>query len=338
VPPKTRPRHRLAAAPLLVLLASALTAPALAHHFGVLFWHASPNDEAALRGIEKALAEIGRTDELTIVHADSDPERGRAELRRLRDEGVDLVFALGTEAALLARDEINDLPVVFTAVTNPVESGVVPDWSGSRSNLAGNSNWIDSPTVLRVFQKAVPGLHKLGILRSTQSGVVSAAELRAMSEYLAEDGAPSVSLVERIIDDVAEIPSAIQGLLDEEVQAVWIPIDFLIYQNLDAVRTAVGDKGLPLVSSSLRGAEAGAVAGILVDYELLGKRALEIALRITEGGEEPGNIPVGTMRGYMVVVNLTAAERCGYELPLSLLALADRILQEPAIGGNADGR
>ncbi|MEQ8765440.1 MAG: ABC transporter substrate binding protein, partial [Planctomycetota bacterium] len=116
------------------------------------------------------------------------------------------------------------------------------------------------------------------------------------------------------------------------VEAIWIPIDITIYENLELVRNVSDPLGIPLVSSSLRGAEAGAVAGVLVDYALLGQNAVVIALDILDGVRTPGEIPIGTMQGYQVIVNLTAARRCRYELPLAVLAVADRLIEPEGEG------
>ncbi|MCC6785977.1 MAG: hypothetical protein IT457_24235 [Planctomycetes bacterium] len=72
----------------------------------------------------------------------------------------------------------------------------------------------------------------------------------------------------------------------------------------------------------------GAVAGLVVDYETLGERAVLIVLDVLEGRREPGAIQVGRMAGYQVVVNLAAARRAGYEVPLPILAVADLILDD----------
>jgi ABC-type uncharacterized transport system substrate-binding protein len=182
--------------------------------------------------------------------------------------------------------------------------------------------------VLEVFRLAVPDLGRLGVLRSSETGVVSAAELRGIREYLAEPGALPITVVEELVGSVEELSAAVDRLAAADVQAIWIPIDFLVYSNLEVVRAAAEPHGLPLVSSSLKGARAGAVAGVLVDYALLGQRAILIALAILENTISPGEIPVGRMTGYQVVVNLAAARACGYELPLSLLALADAIIDD----------
>ncbi|MBK8974338.1 MAG: ABC transporter substrate-binding protein [Planctomycetes bacterium] len=299
--------------------------------FGVLFWHDSPNDVEALRGIRAALDVRGRDYHLQVERAEQDAERGAAALRAFDDGGVDLVFAMGTQAALVARAHPPRAPVVFTAVTNPVESGVVDDWNGSGTRIAGNSNWIAPDTLLRVFRLAVPGLHRLGVLRSRASGVVSAAEVVGVQRMIAAEPAPRLALVEEVIDSPDELDAATARLLEQRIDALWIPIDFTVYEHLDAVTARTAPARVPLVSSSLRAVSTDAVAGVLVDYELLGERAVVLALDILEHGRDPATIPVDTMRGFQVVVNLGAARRSGYEAPLALIVVADQIL-EPEVG------
>lgn len=314
---------------LLCLLTALLLGVASSdRRLGVLFWHDSPNDETALKGMQTALKQIGRDFELRVEHAGSDEDRAKAILKKFRTDSVDLIFAMGTQAALAAAQEVKDLPVVFTAVTNPVESGVVSSWEGSGRNLTGNSNWIGPEKTLHVFRLCVPELRRLGVLRSRTTGVVSAAELQEMREHLKNLREPKIEVVEEILAEVADLAPAVDRLVSAGVEAIWVPIDYLVYENMDKVFARVEGHGIPLVSSSLKGVRAGAVAGILVDYEMLGKKAMAIALDILERNQDPGKIPIGTMSGYQVVVNLGAARRCDFEVPLSLLALADVLLDD----------
>src|SRR5262249_33744888 len=160
-------------------------------------------------GMRAALKDSGRNHELLVETAHEDEKCAAEILARWRDEAVDLVFAMGTRAALIAADHVRDLPVVFTAVTNPVESGVVRSWQGSGRNLAGNSNWIPPETLLHVFRLAVPGLSRIGFLYSPGT-VVSEAELRSMRAHVAARETDKLDIVPAAIEHIDDLPGAVQ--------------------------------------------------------------------------------------------------------------------------------
>ena len=348
-------RNILPIAVACVLSSAPATQPACEHRaeversyrFGVLFWHSSPNDEAALRGLRDGLRQRGWPHRLDVQRANEDEKKARAILDTFVAQKVDLVFALGTKAALLAKGRVKSIPVVFTAVTHPVESKVVPSWRGSGSNVAGTSNWIESATVLRVFRLAVPRLSRLGVLRSHAAGLVSSAEIRGLERELDREVTPGgvarTTLTEAYVDGQdASLDKALRALVETKAEAIWIPIDRSVYEQMPAILAFAKKHRLPLLSSSLRGTRSGACAGIVVDYEQLARRAVVVALDILDRRQEPGSIPIGTMRGYQVVVNLEAAKLCGHELPLELLIVADAIHSKLETrkqqGGSGKGR
>ncbi|MCB9869310.1 MAG: ABC transporter substrate-binding protein [Planctomycetes bacterium] len=293
---------------------------------GVFFWHDSPNDEAALVGIRAAFAEIGRKDDIRVARAGENEAAGARILAGFQRDGVDLVFAMGTQAAVLASKHVKRTPVVFTAVTNPIDAGLIRSWDGSGSNLAGNSNWIAPDTILQVFRMTVPGIGRLGMIR-TPDCIVSASELRALRAH-SSGGTTPIEIVEAPVTRAEQLAAAVDRLAAQRVDAIWIPIDPLVYRNTSRLLDAARGRGIPLVSSSLRGTRTGATAGVVVDYVLLGKLAAAIALQILEHGRDPGSLPIGRMHSYRVTVNLEAARQCSYEVPYSLLLLADILLEK----------
>lgn len=314
----------------------AVAAPAQAQatrRLGVFFWHDSPNDIATWTGIRAGLTAAGLPAEFVERRADSDAARAVTCLSELRDARCELVFAMGTQSALLAKERLRDVPVVFAAVSNAVASGVVADWRGSGTNVCGASNWIDPANVLEVFRLAVPHLDHLGVLRSKASGVVSAAEVATMRDHLTRPGTRPLELREALASDAADVPRAVRELVAAGVDAIWIPIDLTIYRDIGAVRNALGDARVPLLSTAATGVRDGAVAGTTVDYELHGRRAAAIALDVLVRGRDPGSLPVDRMRSSLVLVNLAAARQNRVELPLSLLVLADELLDPEAPHG-----
>jgi putative ABC transport system substrate-binding protein len=300
------------------------------HRLGVFFWHDSPNDVTTFAGIRAGLQRARFVATLLEHHADSDRARASAALAELRRQHCELVFVLGTQAALLAKDELPDVPVVFAAVSDAVASGVVPTWSGSGRNICGASNWIAPSAVLDVFRLAVPGLARLGMIRSQASGVVSAAELATMRAHLAANPTLGLTLHEAVAVDAADIERAVADLVAQDVQALWIPIDLTIYSDLAAVHRGLGSRRLPLLTTAAAGVTNGAHVGAAVDYDLHGRRAAALAVQVLAHGAQPGSLPVDRMRGTQIKINLGAARADGIELPLSILAVADELLDTEA--------
>lgn len=315
----------LATLPTMLLAQATPTPPS--PRLGVFFWHDSPNDLATFDGIQRGLALAGLQPEYVIERAGGDANAATAALRKLRSAGCELHLALGTEAALRAHRQLPDQTVVFAAVSDPVATGIVRSWDGSgHARLCGASNAIEPANVLAAFRLAMPELRRLGVLRSTTTGIVSQAEVAAMRQYLLTAKTPPLELVEAIVADAGGLGAAAADLLQRDVQAIWIPIDLVVYQQVPAIQQALGERRLPLLTTAASAMAQGAIAGAVPDYALHGRRTAALVLRVLRGAAA-GEQPIDRMRSHRLVVNLEAARRNRIELPLSLLALADELLE-----------
>jgi putative ABC transport system substrate-binding protein len=322
---------------LRFLVIGAVLLPALAageeqrrpFRVGVLFWHDSPNDAIAFEGVKRGFA-LGRIPvEFDPIDVAKDADRARAVLESWETREYDLVYAMGTQSALIAKSVLRRLPVVFTAVTHPVGSGVTRDWSGSGGSLCGNSNWIDRSEIFRVFQEAVPNLARLGVILNP-ANPVSGYELAEARTYLRAHPDQKRKLLVEYVEGPDDVGGATEAVVRDGAQAVWIPIDDIVYKNLDAVSKVTRPKRIPLLSSQYSAVEEHhAVVGVAVDYRLLGMKSVVFAKRILVDGADPGDLAVGRMASYRVVVSLPAGRRTGYRIPLGLLARADEILDLP---------
>lgn len=324
------PRFLLAA---LLLALAAAPAPAAdeasTFRVGVLFWHDSENDQRAYEGVRDGFRIAGMGFAPEVVNVREDVERGREVLRRWEAEGYDLVYAMGTESALLAKEATKTIPVVFTAVTNPVASVVVDSWDGSGTNLCGNSNWIAPGDLFRVFQETVPGLSRLGIVLG-RNNKVSMEELGAAKRYFDRHDELAIRLLEEGVSGPGEIEAAVHKVLERGAQALWIPIDIDVVRNLDRIAAITMPLGIPLLASQGSAVETDAIVSVAVDYRALGRSSVVYAKEVLVADEDgkrasPGELPIGRMRSYDVAVNLGAARRTGYEIPLTLLAVVDEI-------------
>ena len=311
---------------LPVVLAAGGPAPGAAAppvRVAAFFWHDSPADEAALLGFREGLRAARLPWAVEVSRAGGDPVVAAERLAAIRAAAPDLVLALGTRAALLAREAIPDRPICFTAVTNPVASGVASGWEGSGGRLAGNSNWLPARELLRTFRAAVPRMARLGVLCDPENPV-SRAEVTEVADAIVRHH-PDLALVRVDLGRDEAVGAAASRLCDAGVDAVWIPIDLRVYQAAAVVAATCAAARRPLLTSAAGPAAEAAAVGIVPDYGTLGRQAAEIARRILVEGADPGRLPVGRLQTFRVVVSLPAAERMGYEVPLPLLAIADEV-------------
>ena len=308
------------------------------HRVGVLFWHDSANDPVAFEGVKAGFALAGLPVEFEVVNVRENEARARKRLLDWEKRGFDLVYALGTSAAIRARNHLERIPVVFTAVTNPVLKGLAPSWDGCGGNLCGNSNWIPRKDLLAVFKAAVPDLFRLGVVLNPENPVPM-EEVAEVKKFFAAEPEHAIRLLEvglrdpkELEDPDAKLREAVTRAIELGAQALWVPIDPDVYRRLDVVASVTAPLGIPIVSSQASAVKSHAVVAVAVDYHLLGQRSVILAEKVLRQGADPGKLPIGRMRSFDVKVNLAAARRARFEIPLPLLATADEILDE---GGEA---
>lgn len=293
---------------------------------GVFRCHDGPAEATTWAGCRRGLAAAGLQVETIERCADGDTSRALAQLAELRQRGCQVILALGTEAALLAKAHAPDVPVVFAAVPNAVAAGLVTDWQAPGGRCGGASSFVPPRAVLDTFRHAVPQLRRLGVLRAATAGTVSAAEVATLRQELARGAAPPVTLHESLASDAADLPRAIAALREAAVDAIWLPIDRLVEQHVGVVQRELGPRPCPLLTTSdaILG-QGAAVVGVSVDFDLHGRRVAARLLATLRDGESPGERPVDRLQSHRVGVDLAAARRAGLELPLSLLLLADEL-------------
>lgn len=303
------------------------------YKIGVFFWHESANDYVAFEGIKDGFKTAGVDYEFDIQKAFEDEDKTNKIIKVWTEQKPDLIYAMGTESCQSLMKVIHDTPIVFTAVTNPVQSGITPNWKTSGRNITGNSNWIPTEEILGHFKSAAPTLKTLGVMYEPDNPISSVEVNEAKKVAKKMDinlltveikKAGSYSAAE--FSDKVLMP-ACKSLVTKKVDVIWVPIDTLVYKNVDKLRSITDPAKIPLFASSHRGVKEGAVLGVIVDYKALGKDSVPIALKILTQKVSPKDIPVGTTLGRRILVNRKAAKEIGYEIPSKVLDIADVVVK-----------
>jgi putative ABC transport system substrate-binding protein len=285
--------------------------------------------DAVQEGFEAALAEAGFREGENLVfdrkNAHGDIATTHTIAQSFRYSGVDLVHTMTTPCSQAAAQVIKTIPVVFSAVTDPVSAGIVPANStpgtGTGTNVTGVSDRWPVQRQFEIYLQLAPGAKIWGTIYNPGEAN-SIASVKEMREAAAKLG---VTLVEATTTSSAEVMQAVQ-FLSGRVQAIHGAGDNTAGSAFESIIKVCNDTKLPLFIGDLALVRRGAAAGYGPTYYDIGRRAGAMAARILRG-ERPGDIPWQTEESCSMVVNLPAAKAQGLDIPQELLKQAAEVIR-----------
>lgn len=235
---------------------------------------------------------------------------------RAQEVGLVVSIATPTSQAVVQVFQGTTVPVVFSAVTDPVRAGltVFP-------NVTGTSDMIDVAGDLALLKELVPGLRRVGMVFNP--GEVNSAILTRM----AQDAAPKLGLtiVTAAAESTAGVLAAAQSLVGR-VDAVYVTTDNTVATALEAVIQVTSAAKIPFLMADPTSLERGALVCTGHNYYEHGRLTGEIVVRVLRG-EKPGQIPVVYQTGgRQVLLNLDVAAAMGFTFPQALLDRATGVL------------
>lgn len=239
---------------------------------------------------------------------------------------VDAIVSIATpdSQASVSAAQDTDIPVIFSAITDPVGAGLVVDWeSHPDENVTGVSDMISVADDVELIQQIVPGIQTLGTLYS--SGEDNSVFL---TEKLVEAcDAVGIEVVEETVSTSADILAAANALVGE-VDAIWIGTDNTVVSGLEAVIGVCEDNQIPLFASDDPSIERGCIAAWGFDYYDIGVQTGQMLARVLEADGDATDIEVEKGEIIFLSVNTAAAERMGVTIPQALLDIAAVIYEE----------
>lgn len=264
----------------------------------------------------------GENVEYILRNAEGDMSTAASIAEYFVAEKVDLIFSIATPTtqACVAAAEGTNIPIVFAAVTDPVEAGLVESWEKPGGNVTGASDWADVGLQVKLGMDIYPA-KKLGVVYNAGevNSVVQIGELKKVASSLGIE-----EIVEATAATTADVLAAVTSLVGRGVDAIWVPSDNTVAAAIDAVVKVCEENKIPLFASDIDMAKGGAISGLGLDYYVNGTEAGKLAARIL-GGEDPANIPIGMTPMTIIYLSPVAAERMGVTIPQEVLATATEI-------------
>ena len=258
----------------------------------------------------------------------------RDEIRALRP---DLVYSFGTTVTrVLAGPQaqtdpaahITDIPILFNIVADPVGAGLVASLRSSGRNLTGTMHTVPIAAQYRTLREALP-CARLGILYNPHEPN-SALSVDALTQLAEGDGLTvlraSVTPADAPHDANAAIRRAVQGLIDQKVDAIYLPSDSFVIQHARLITGITAAAEIPTFSATedpIR--TGGATMGLVSAYYNVGQFAGFKAAQILREHLDPAQIPIESINRFAFVVNVDAARRVQRLPPVALLRVAELI-------------
>jgi ABC-type uncharacterized transport system substrate-binding protein len=242
-----------------------------------------------------------------------------AELVRLK---VDVIVT-GEGALLVAKQATSVIPIVFALAADPVGSRFVASLARPGGNITGLSVQATDLAGKRLefLREVIPGLRRLAILANVgyPAAELEMDEVQAAARTL---GLEVATLEIRRADDIAPAFEALKGL----AEALYVPADPLVNTNRIRINTLALGARLPTMFGFREYVEAGGLMSYGPNIPHLFRRAADYVDKILRGAK-PGDLPVEQPTKFDLIINLTTAKALGIEIPATLLARADEVIE-----------
>jgi putative tryptophan/tyrosine transport system substrate-binding protein len=243
-----------------------------------------------------------------------------AEFVRLK---VDVIVTHATANILAAKHGTSVIPIVFAAVGDPVGIGIVDSLARPGGNITGLSNQFTDAAGKRVelLREVVPGLRRLAVLANVgvANAVLEIAEVEAAARTLGFEAATSDI---RRAQDIEPAFMALRG----RAQALYIFGEPLVNTNRARISALALDARLPTIGGFRELVDAGGPISYGANLTDQFRRAAEYVDKILRG-TKPGDMPVMQPTKFELVINLKTAKTLGLEVPPTLLARADEVIE-----------
>ncbi|MGI6205247.1 MAG: ABC transporter substrate-binding protein [Anaerovoracaceae bacterium] len=267
--------------------------------------------EGFLKGLEDEGIVEGENLEVDYQNAQADTGTASQISDSLVSQNVDMICAIATPTAQSAFNAAQgtDIPVIYTAVSDPVAAGFANEDGTNTGNITGSSDKLPVKEQLEMIRKLMPDATKIGILYTTsETNSVSTIE-----EY--KDLAPDYGfeIVEKGINTIADVDLAASDLVTQ-VDCISNLTDNTVVEALQTVLDKANSAGIPVFGSEIEQVKNGCVASMGIDYTALGEETGKMAAKILKGEATAQDTEYISASKALLYVNTAAAEKVNLTL------------------------
>lgn len=256
------------------------------------------------------LEELGLKDKVEITYKDGQGDSSNINtiLSQFVGDKMDIIVPIATGAAQSAAAATTDIPIVFAAVSYPIEAGLVQQLDKTDGNITGVSDAIGVDEIFDLALKLTPNVKTFGFVYNSGE-VNSVSAIEKAKEYCDTKG---LKYVEATITNSGDLLQASQSLMSK-VDAIFTPTDNTVASAMPVLAAEAIKAKIPVYVGADSMVADGGFATVGVDYKILGRQVAAMIKRIIDG-EKISDNPVETLDQYTKIINTTTAKEIGVEV------------------------
>lgn len=246
---------------------------------------------------------------IEFQNAQGDASNLNTVVQNLIQEGVDVLAPIATPATQACVAAGSDIPVFYTAVSDPVAAGIITEMEHPDKNATGTSNAIPVEDIFALMDKLTPDVETVGFIYNTsEDNAVSTVD--AAKAYLDEAG---IAYEEAVVTNSSEVQQAAQNLFPK-VDAVFIPNSAMVQSAMALVADISIQENVPTYACSAATVEAGAMATVAMSDKEIGAATADMIIQYLEGTAVE-DIPSVVFPASDTVINQTFVDATGITFP-----------------------
>ena len=284
--------------------------------------------EGFLAGLEEEGIKEGEN--LTVIYDNAQTDTGTASTiaDNYVSKKVDLICAIATPSAMSSYNSCmnTDIPVVYTAVSDPVAAGLAKEDGTSVGNITGTSDALAVTEQLAMIREVLPEAKTIGIIYTTSE----ANSVSTIEEYKAHAAEYGFEIVESGINTQADVALAAADIVTK-VDCITNLTDNTVVAALQTVINEANGAGIPVFGSEVEQVKSGCVASMGLEYYELGKQTGKMAAKILKGEAKASEMNFEVITEPSLYVNTAAAEKVNLTLSEEFVSGAYQTLNEMTV-------
>jgi putative tryptophan/tyrosine transport system substrate-binding protein len=300
--------------------------PETTYRIGIARWVTNEEYDRNITAFKTALADAGYIEGVNVIYMEENPNADRDVQRTIIqdfvDSDIDLIYSLTTPGTLIAKEIALEIPIVFSIVTFPVESGLIESMAVSGNNLVGTSNWISIDKQLFALHSIVPDARTIGFVHRAgePNSVIQFERMETVSEK------HNLTIIDVAANSVEEIQDELLAVTDD-IDALFLACDTLIQSGGEEIVIAVAlEHQIPTLSCNKSSIHKGALIGDIADFANIGELAGAKAVQVLNG-TAPTNLTSESQRGSYLIINLQTADLLNLTVSDNILGISSEVIR-----------